>query len=137
VVNTVAKSKAPWYIKVVLWFVPTNYWITIKDTVYYPDWYPNFDKVDPKDRLDIIEHEEVHPPQWKRYGTFGYIFLYLFIPFPIFFAYFRWKFEREAYLVNIVRGDWTIEEVVDALWGGYLWTWPKPLMRRWFKKHTM
>jgi hypothetical protein len=127
----VEKSKAPWYIKPVLWFVPDNYWITIKDTIYYPTGFK-----EPEKRLDIIEHEAVHPPQWKKYGTFGFIVLYLLIPVPFFFAYFRYKIEREAYLVNIIRGDWTIEEVVDALWSGYCWSWPKPLMRKWFKKQT-
>ena len=124
------KEYASWYIKIILLFVPDEYWITIWDTVYYPNavediFDPEYD--------DIKAHEAIHVPQWKKYKILFPI-LYLVIPFPIFFAYFRWLFEREAYLVNIKSGHRTVDSVVFKLWWGYLFTWPPNLMRKWFNE---
>jgi hypothetical protein len=35
--------------------------------------------------------------QVKKYGSFWFNFLYLFFPVPFLFAYYRAKFEKEAY----------------------------------------
>jgi hypothetical protein len=51
----------------------------------------------------------------------------------MFLSYFRWKFEREAYMVQIERGA-KAEDVVNLLWSSYLFPWPKSLMLKWFKK---
>lgn len=48
-------------------------------------------------KAEIIRHERVHMRQSKKYGRFLFSFLYLVIPFPIGIAYFRKKFEQEAY----------------------------------------
>ena len=121
-----------WYMRLFQKFRP-NFWITLGDTIYHPDG------IDPNDKKydTIIRHEEVHVKQMKKYGLVPFLFLYAFVPVPFLFAYFRWKFEREAYLVTIMSyppgvRDIVVGNVVDSLWGNYFLTWPKPLMRKWF-----
>ena len=104
-----------------------SYWLTIGNTIYYPDSVEN-----PTDEHALIRHELVHVQQYEKYGTLLFIFLYLFVPLPIGFAYFRWYFEREAYLVNIKAGDLTIPQVVRML-DGYWKPWPKKWMTTWFR----
>lgn len=66
--------------------------------------------------------------------------VYLLLPVPIFFAWFRWNYARHLYLQD-VRKDLYLEPIdlirhlemmVEAIWDKYWWCWPKPLMRRWF-----
>lgn len=83
----------------------------------------------------IIEHELVHIGQARRWP--GWFQLsYLLLPLPFGLAYFRWVWERRAYLVDIRAGRLSIEEVVDTLWASYGWCWPRPLMRRWFEREV-
>lgn len=84
-------------------------------------------------RETIIRHELIHIAQARRWPVWFQL-SYLLLPLPVGFAYFRWRFEREAYLVNLRAGQTSIDAVVDSLWGFYAWTWPKPWMRRWFAK---
>lgn len=118
-------------------------WTTIGKTIYYPDHIKN-----PYVYTDVIEHEKVHLEQYKKYGTFGFLFLYAFVFFPVLGAYFRWKFEREAYLVQMKLSPvykssnkeniaFLINEIVDTLWFRYGFVWPKPLMRKWFTKQLL
>ena len=130
--NLEDKSKAPWWVKIVLWFVIPEFWITIGDTTYCPNGLAVPSSVVQYDHL--IVHERVHIKSWHQYGIVGFPILYLLVPCPVIFAYFRWKIEREAYLVNIVRGDTTIERAVNKLWSKYCWPWPKSWMTRWFKQ---
>ena len=46
---------------------------------------------------EILRHERVHMRQAKKYGRFLFSFLYLMVPLPAGLAYFRKKFEQEAY----------------------------------------
>lgn len=114
------------------WFCPSflDYWTTIGKTIYYP---PNIKNPDNPAWSLIIEHEKVHMKQYQKYGIVLFLFLYLFIPLPVFFAYFRWKFEREAYLIEIKNGL-SSRFVVKMLDEGYLKPWPKSWMVRWFDK---
>jgi len=48
-------------------------------------------------KAEIIRHERVHMRQSKKYGRVLFSFLYLVAPFPVGVAYFRKKFEQEAY----------------------------------------
>ncbi len=67
---------------------------TLGHTIYTPeDW----DFYSDNSKITHAQHEMVHMEQMKKYTTLGFYFLYLFIPFPIFFAYFRKKFECEGY----------------------------------------
>jgi len=119
-----------WLTRILNWFGGEDYFTTIGDTVYYPDWVEN--PLDPQWKY-ILEHESHHVKDYKKYGVFLFLFLYGCIFFPVLFAYCRWCFERKAYMVQIKAGA-RYEDVVDILWSGYLWTWPKPLMKKWFKK---
>ena len=112
-------------------------WTTLGDTIYFPDAIE-----DPYLFPEIIEHEKVHLKQYEQYGTPLFLFLYIFVPLPVFFSYFRWKFEREAYLLEaklyIEQGridvDTIVEEMVKSLWSFYGFVWPKSWMRNWFLK---
>lgn len=130
----VGKSKAPWWVKIILWFVDRDYWITIRDTIYCPDEYDNLATL--TEYADSIAHERRHSAQWKQYGIIGFPLLYFLVPFPIFFAYFRWRFERRPYLDHILSGNLTIDQVVSILWKKYWWTWPPRWMWRWFQDHS-
>ena len=111
-----------------LFFVPKNYWITIWKTTYCEDGHEAL-----QDKQHILDHEWVHIPQWEKYKIL-YPILYLLLPVPFVLAYFRYKFEREAYLIDIKSKRLTTSEVVDLLWRGYCFSWPRPLMAKWFKK---
>ena len=107
----------------------TNLWTTIGDTIYYP--------VDVKSPLaikyyPIVRHEVVHIKQFKKYGLPLFLFLYLLFPLPCFFSYFRWKFEREAYLHANIKTERDVDKVVDILAKYYFYPWPKKWMRKWF-----
>lgn len=67
---------------------------TIGNKVYVPS---TWDASPATSKIEIMRHERVHMRQSKRYGRFLFSFLYLFVPFPIVFSYFRKRFEQEAY----------------------------------------
>lgn len=114
----------------------------------------------------LLVHERVHVEQFRRWGfgsprvgivTMG--FAYLFLPLPVGLAWFRWRFEREAYAegfrvelaqlpVELGRDatewerhtmrvrllDFAVEQLTT---GAYAWTWPFPrTVRRWFEEHV-
>lgn len=117
------RRKASW------WGPWRNVWTTIGATVYYPRDRPN-----PPEQTDWeLRHELVHVEQWRRYGVWFWI-SYLLLPVPIGLAWYRWRWEREAYLVDLKIGV-PLEDVLRALgsWT-YFWPWPKRWMRQWFEK---
>lgn len=110
-----------------------RYWTTLGRRIYFPSGVE-----DPYHHPQIMEHELVHVAQWDRWGWF-FVASYLLLPVPFGLAWFRWRWEREAYMVQLrsVRPEFLevqIDRVVDRLWCDYLWTWPRPLMRRWFRR---
>ena len=108
-----------------------HYWTTIARRVYYPTLV-----TDPLAHGDVLEHELVHVRQWARWNLLFW-FTYLLVPLPFGLAWFRWYWEREAYLIQLRRAsdrNQEIERIVHALWTDYGWTWPRPWMRRWFHK---
>lgn len=103
-------------------------------------------------RISVLEHEMRHVRQCANCGLGSpilglplYTVLYLLVPLPFGLAYFRWRFEREAYAhginvrVNLEphRHSDLIESAVDQLTSGkYGWTWPfKNTVRLYFKEH--
>jgi hypothetical protein len=126
-----------WFMRLLNKFGGGTNWTTLGDTIYYPDAIE-----DPHLFPEFIEHEKVHLQQYKKYGTFGFLFLYALVPLPFVFAYFRWRFEREAYLVQAKmyiaekRGDAELfaNEVSRTLWNYYFFTWPPSLMKGWLLK---
>lgn len=69
---------------------------TIGNTVYVPDcWFePSYSDAD---KIILLRHERIHMRQRRDYEPLWYSLLYLFLPVPILFAYYRMKFEKEAY----------------------------------------
>jgi hypothetical protein len=125
-----------WLTRFLNLFGAKNAWTTISNTIYYPDG------TNPTKFPEVIAHEQTHIAQYKKLTVPFFLFLYCLIPLPVFFSYFRWRFEREAYIVEakmyLAEGrtatDTLIESMVDVMWSGYLFPWPKFLMRKWFKK---
>lgn len=125
----------------------TAYTTTIGNRIYYPaGWH--MAKATKQDYV-ILRHEAEHVRQIDKlgdgsmlWGTLIMGFLYLFIPLPIFFAWFRYKFEREAYRESIrtIKSlgdnpdlDWYVQQLTGP---SYLWTWVlKKRVRRWFEEH--
>ncbi len=112
-----------------------DYWTTIGKTIYYPT------SVQPKDiykHYDVIYHEIVHIKQWKKWGLLFSV-SYMLLPVPFFFAWFRWRWEREAYMETLrytYRPLAHMRFIVRVLWEEYGWTWPKRWMMKWFKKEV-
>lgn len=121
-----------WLTRFLNLFGGNTMWTTIGDTIYFPDLY-TLDEAGIF--TEIIEHEKVHIEQFEKYGIFGFLFLYILIPLPAFLSYFRWKFEREAYLVDIKCGHLTTDQVVETLHCNYVRPWPKSWMKSWFEKN--
>jgi hypothetical protein len=133
-----------WLLKPIAPHFMTHFWTTIGHTIYVPDrcladwntevWFER--------HATIIEHEETHVVQCERWGMVLLTFLYLFFPLPFFFAWGRWRIEREAYMENIRAAETkfdralTIDWVVNTLWSNYGWVWPKSWMRQWFEEQV-
>lgn len=110
----------------------TGFITTIGNKVYVPDTWQNAALTS---KAEIIRHERVHMRQAKRHGRFLFSFLYLMIPLPLGVAYFRKKFEQEAYEESLralyeYHGesvftprlkDFFISHFVSA---SYFWMWP-------------
>lgn len=138
-------------------FVPNtfmrDFWTTIGNTIYVPTrhdhdagWGTNVWRMR---HSPTITHELVHVAQFKKWTlplmALGYIgptpFLLPFVwthwsilvlalvlaPLSCGLAYFRWRIERAAYLVNVRLGMST-ESVADTLWHNYFFCWPKKLV---------
>lgn len=77
----------------------TDYVTTIGANVYVPDGWKDMGT---DTKCIILRHERVHMRQCRRLTLPLFAILYLFLPFPTVFAYFRSKFEMEAYEETIV-----------------------------------
>jgi hypothetical protein len=121
-----------------------GYQTTLGSTVYVTaDW----DQRDPDQRYATLRHELVHMRQFRRYGFLGMALLYLLVPLPMGLAYFRARFEREAYAETIratfeVAGRAAVDEPAfrarmrEQFTGpSYGWMWPFPrAFDRWFDR---
>jgi hypothetical protein len=109
-----------------------RFWTTLGRTIYYP-----ISVRDPYAHPEILAHELVHVRQWERWGVLLWI-SYVLLPLPIGLAWFRFRWEREAYLVQIAGAadrEREIDRIVDVLWFGYARPWPRSWMRRWFQRN--
>jgi|SRR3989339_246169 len=108
----------------------SRYWTTIGVTIYYPEGVQ-----DPLDHPQVVEHELIHVEQWKKWWILFSI-SYLFLPIPFGLAWCRWRWEREAYLkAQLSQADdieSQLDYLVQTLWKGYGWPWPKKWMKNWF-----
>lgn len=117
---------------------------TIGRTVYVtPDW----DELPEDRRYVTMRHEAVHLRQFRRLTLPVMAVLYLLVPLPIGLAYFRARFEKEAYAETIraaaeVWGDayprsaehrrYVIDQFASASYG---WMWPfRAGLERWYDR---
>ncbi|MGE5187302.1 MAG: hypothetical protein ACM31C_34880 [Acidobacteriota bacterium] len=121
-----------------------SYQTTIGKTVYvtrdWNDW-------DPDRRYVTLRHEAVHLRQFRRLTLPVMAVLYVLLPLPMGLAYFRARFEMEAYEETLrasaeVYGigyaggselrDHVIEQFVSASYG---WMWPfRRQLERWYDR---
>jgi len=119
-----------------------SYQTTIGKTVYVTaDW----DDWSSDRRYVTLRHEAVHLRQFRRLTLPVMAFLYLLVPLPMGLAYFRARFEMEAYAETIRaaaevwgRSYPTATEyrkyVIDQFLGpSYGWMWPfRRSLERWY-----
>lgn len=120
----------------------THYHTVIGDTLYVCGaWQHMSDEA----RVILLRHERVHLRQRRRYGSVPFAALYLLPIFPLGLAYFRARFEWEAYRETLrataeLRG---LDALHDAalrreivrrfVSGDYGWMWPFPrVIERWY-----
>lgn len=116
-----------------------RYVTTLWHTVYVP---PDWEARAIEDRYATLRHELVHVRQFERWGPLMAI-AYLLLPLPLGLAWFRMRFEREAYEETLrvwhelggraacerLRGHVTSQFTS----GAYGWMWPFPrAIDRWF-----
>lgn len=117
----------------------TYFWISLKDTVYYPDTV-----LDPLDVVyqPVLVHELVHILDQRRCWLWLWLLAYGLFPLPVFLAWFRYDAERRAYLRQIEyliesgvvserTLEYAVEDVAGKLWTSYVLTWPPFLTREW------
>jgi hypothetical protein len=120
----------------------TRYHTVIADTLYVPEAWHSMDDVA---RVILLRHERVHLRQRRRYGFLPFAALYLLPFFPLGLAWWRARFEWEAYRETLrataeLRGLQALDdgvlrrEIVRRFVGGdYGWMWPfSRTIQRWF-----
>jgi len=119
-----------------------GYHTTIGQRVYVTsDW----EQRDPDQRYLTLCHERVHMRQFRRYTFLGMTLLYLLAPLPMGAAYFRARFERQAYEETIrataklyghdhVAAPAFRARIIEQFTGpSYGWMWPfKKQLERWY-----
>jgi hypothetical protein len=127
----------------------THYTTTVGRTIYFPvGWIRS--KASLSDYVTLC-HERKHVWRMEKLGLgqmwlgliiFGLLYFAVFLPVGL--AWFRYVFEREAYLESFracKRAGLTpdVNFYVKVLTGpDYVWTWPfKKSVRRWFFKHCV
>lgn len=138
-VEVVRKDKS-WLMRAIgfflgAWFMERA-WTTISPwRIYYPTTLDSFwVGRSPAEGL-VIEHESVHIRQARRWPVLWQL-SYLLAPVPVLLAWFRWRWEREAYLVQLYASAATPAELAETLWRRYAWPWPKAWMVRWFDERA-
>ncbi|HEX9102566.1 MAG TPA: hypothetical protein VF997_10195 [Polyangia bacterium] len=116
-----------------------RYVTTLWHTVYVP---PDWEARPIEERWATLRHELVHVRQFERWGVLMAI-AYLLLPLPLGLAWFRMRFEREAYEETLrawheLGGRAACERlrahvIQQFTSGAYGWMWPFPrAVARWF-----
>ncbi len=116
-----------------------RYVTTLWHTVYVP---PDWEARPVEERWATLRHELVHVRQFERWGALMAI-AYLLLPLPLGLAWFRMRFEREAYEETLrawheLGGRAACEPLREHIVrqftsGSYGWMWPFPrAVERWF-----
>lgn len=115
----------------------TGYITTIGNKIFFQAGWKKYN-VGPIDYV-ILCHELKHVEQFDKYTVILMALLYLLFPLPIGLAYFRYMFEREAFLESYrasleVNLEPNVSYYIDQLTGSpYLWAWPfRKYVKRWF-----
>ena len=117
---------------------------TIGCTVYVtPDWTTR----DPDERYVTLRHEAVHLRQFRKLSLPVMAVLYLLVPLPMGLAYFRARFEKEAYAESIRaaaevwgaefprRADYRSHVIEQFIGPSYGWMWPfRSSLERWYDR---
>jgi len=121
-----------------------QYQTTIGRTVYvtsdWDDW--------PADRRYVtLRHEAIHLRQFRKLTLPVMALLYLLVPLPMGLAYFRARFEMEAYAESIRaaaevwgpaeprRAEFRAHVVSQFLGASYGWMWPfRRAVERWYDR---
>lgn len=120
----------------------TSFITTMGSTVYTPvEW----DVYEVTARMEILRHERVHMRQARKYGRVLFSLMYAGLPLPTVFAYWRKKFEQEAYEVSLAAmqeyyGDAMLQDegvrsrmITHFTSAEYFWTWPwKRSIAEWY-----
>lgn len=118
-----------------------SYVTTLWHTIYVTD---DWDARPIEDRYATLRHELVHVRQFERWGVLMAV-SYLLLPLPLGLAWFRMRFEREAYEETLrvwheLGGRAAAERlrahvIAQFTSGAYGWMWPFPrAMGRWFDR---
>lgn len=116
----------------------SDFTTTIGYAVYTPTNWDTFD------RVGVLRHERIHMQQKERYGLWFSI-SYLFLWLPIGLAYFRMRYEQEAYeeSMRYVSRKFGIEVIESEEYrkntikhftsAEYFWTWLfKKSIEQWY-----
>ena len=113
----------------------SSYHTVLGHTLYVPVAWDSTSSVD---RVITLRHERVHLRQGRRYTYPVFALLYLLPLFPVGLAYFRARFEWEAYAETLLataqlkglahaRDPELRRAIVERFVGGdYGWMWPFP-----------
>jgi len=111
-----------------------SYFTTIGYTMYVPE--NRWSSMGATSKACLLRHERVHMQQRRKLGWPLFFFLYLFFPFPTLFAYYRMKFEWEAYSETLrayyeyfggqyIQNSQLRRDVIDHFTSAeYFWMWP-------------
>lgn len=119
-----------------------GYYTTIGSRLYVTgDW----DDIDPDDRYITLCHEVVHMRQFRRWTPPLMGLLYLLFPLPMGLAWFRARFEKQAYAETLrasaevygldhVRSEAVKGRIIAQFTSAsYGWMWPfRGAMERWY-----
>lgn len=120
----------------------SSYITTIGFTIYTNS---NWDNMSDASKIAVIRHEFVHMEQCHKYGKIGFSLLYLFV-LPCVFAFYRTKFEKEAYEETIrvyvenlgydnVKSSKDFKDFIVSQFTGasYMWSWViKSDIEKWY-----
>lgn len=118
----------------------TTYTTTLGFVVYTPDAWATWSE---RTKVAILRHERVHMRQKDR-GGFWFSVKYLLLPFPAFWAYYRMRYEMEAYEesmrvlweyqgVHAFTEDYRLRMIQHFTTAEYFWAWPwKKRIESWY-----
>jgi hypothetical protein len=122
----------------------SSYQTTLGQRIYTT---PSWSQRSKADRYMVLCHERIHMRQFRRFTWPGMTLLYLLVPLPMGLAYFRARFEMEAYAESIraaaeIYGNAHVQEasfrehILKQFSGAsYGWMWPFPgFMARWYQQ---